>query len=316
MIVTQLPDLPPRPETAANAAFRRNFYSRWGRENSIVAGASRHAEYARLRQTLSIKTVQHGREHYYVGRRRLTVSDSTYLVLNEGREYSSVLESDREAFTCCIFFRPGLAQEVARARRLSMADALEQGTDLVPMSCGFSESLRYHDRTVSPVLRYLQHYVRNGTDDQAWYDEQCYFLVERLFRMEHELSGLADEIDCARASKRHELAKRLGWAVDYMHANLQEEISLDDLARAACLSPFHFLRHFRARYGRTPINYLRQHRTERALALLESTKLSITEIATEVGLSRLTLWRSLRRLWGAGPQRLRQQQTSPAPIQQ
>ena len=32
MILTDLPDLPPRPLTARVAAFRRDFYRRWGRE--------------------------------------------------------------------------------------------------------------------------------------------------------------------------------------------------------------------------------------------------------------------------------------------
>lgn len=303
MILTQLPDL-------KNTAFRKYFYSRWGLENSIVSGMSRHAEYAPFRQTLSVKTVLHGREHYYVGRRHLTVSDDTYLVLNEGRTYSSLLESDEEAFSCCIFFRPGLAEEVARARQLSSSAALDRGTQLDPLPCGFGESLRFHDKAVSPVLRYIQHTVRQENSDQAWYDEQCYFLVERLLRTEQRLSDLSEGLACTRAGKRQELAKRLGWAIDYIHTNLQEEISLGDLAEAACLSPFHFLRHFSARYGRTPISYLRHYRTGRAAALLDSTDLSISDIAAQVGLSRLSLWRSLRRITGESPQRRRKSKES------
>ena len=55
MILTTLPDLAPRPETAGNAEFRRRFYARWGRENAIVCGHARHAEYAVHPQTLSVK---------------------------------------------------------------------------------------------------------------------------------------------------------------------------------------------------------------------------------------------------------------------
>ena len=91
MILTQLPDLPPRPATARNAAFRRMFYDRWGKENWIVCGRAHRAEYPEYRQTCSIKAVFQGSEHYYVDRRRLTVTDETYLVLNEGRSYGSQL---------------------------------------------------------------------------------------------------------------------------------------------------------------------------------------------------------------------------------
>ena len=60
MILTQLPDLPPRPETPRNAAFRRMFYSRWGKENWIVCGHAQNARYFEYRQTCSIKAAFKG----------------------------------------------------------------------------------------------------------------------------------------------------------------------------------------------------------------------------------------------------------------
>lgn len=36
MILTEMPDLPPRPLTAANAAFRADYFARWGKENLIL----------------------------------------------------------------------------------------------------------------------------------------------------------------------------------------------------------------------------------------------------------------------------------------
>jgi hypothetical protein len=55
MILTELPDLPPRPETPANAAFRRDYVARWGKENTVLCGRSRLAEYPRVNHPLSIK---------------------------------------------------------------------------------------------------------------------------------------------------------------------------------------------------------------------------------------------------------------------
>ena len=105
MILTELPDLPPRPLTSRGAAFRRDFYRRWGRENCIVSGTSRHAEYGLFQQTLSIKCVAHGSEIYFVDRRRVAVSDDTFLVLNEGRVYASSLSSATDTYSFSIFSR-------------------------------------------------------------------------------------------------------------------------------------------------------------------------------------------------------------------
>ena len=48
MILTELPDLPPLPETRYNKAFREAFYEQWGKGNWIVCGWAHRAEYTRL----------------------------------------------------------------------------------------------------------------------------------------------------------------------------------------------------------------------------------------------------------------------------
>jgi hypothetical protein len=113
VILTSLPDLPPRPATLANAEFRRNFYARWGRENAIVCGQGRDVEYAVLTQQPSIKRVCGGAERSYLRERELAVDDDNYLVLNQGQRYGSRLRGARSVFSFAFFFRPGLVEEVA-----------------------------------------------------------------------------------------------------------------------------------------------------------------------------------------------------------
>ena len=94
-----------------------------------------------------------------------------------------------------------------------------------------------------------------------------------------------------------------------MHAHAADEITLKDIAAAAHLSRFHFLRLFRLVYGSTPVAALRELRTRRAQALMESTTLTAAEIAGRVGMSRIALWRSLRQK-GAGVRQLRRAEGS------
>ena len=305
MILTQLPDLPPRPATARNAAFRRMFYERWGKENWIVCGRAQRAQYPEYRQTCSIKAAFQGSEHYFVDRRRLTVTDETYLVLNEGRSYGSQLSAPTEAFSFAIFFRPGLQAEVALAARLNVEQALDADAERLYAPLEFNENLRRHDKVVSPVLQWIRRHVEMGVDDAGWYEEQFQYLLIRMLQSEQRLAELPQRLDCVRASKRRELMRRLGWATDFMHSNLHRTLTLDDLADAARLSSFHFLRTFRQLHGVTPMEYLREQRTRRALAMLESTELPVAEIAQLVGLSRLTLWRAVSKRAGSSPKSLR-----------
>ena len=74
-------------------------------------------------------------------------------------------------------------------------------------------------------------------------------------------------------------------ALELMRARLSEDISLDELAAEARLSPFHFARMFKQSVGVPPRVYLTQLRMEKACELLERTDLPVTEIAQEVGYS-------------------------------
>jgi len=306
MILTELPDLPPRPLTARVAAFRRDFYRRWGRENCIVSGMSRHAEYGLFRQTLSIKCAAQGSEVYFVDRRRVTVSDDTFLVLNEGRVYASSLNSATDTYSFSIFFRPGLGDEIAAGLQRPLDSALEDGSLPVKGCIEFDESLQHHNSKITPVLRFIQRQIAAGVRDENWLEEQCQFLLERLITAHHQReSHLASELEAARWPQRAELLRRLGWAVDFMHAHLADHITLADIAAAAHLSRFHFLRVFQAAHGRTPVAFLRELRTRRAVTMLRSTRLGVAEIAGRVGMSRLALWRSLRARGNAGARTVR-----------
>lgn len=73
-----------------------------------------------------------------------------------------------------------------------------------------------------------------------------------------------------------------------MDARFAEPLDLDDMARAAGFSRYHFAREFRAAFGETPGAYLSRRRVERAKRLLESANLTVTEVCMVVGFSSLS----------------------------
>jgi AraC-like DNA-binding protein len=70
-----------------------------------------------------------------------------------------------------------------------------------------------------------------------------------------------------------------------MRQNLGEHVSVDDLARAAIFSKFHFSRVFHRVTGLSPGNFLSAVRIEEAKRLLTSTSLPVTDISHLVGYS-------------------------------
>ncbi|WP_018657713.1 helix-turn-helix domain-containing protein [Actinomadura flavalba] len=72
-------------------------------------------------------------------------------------------------------------------------------------------------------------------------------------------------------------------AIDDIHQNIGEAITIDDLARTAMFSKFHFSRLFRQVTGVSPGRFLSAVRLEEAKRLLLTTSMSVTEITYRVG---------------------------------
>lgn len=74
---------------------------------------------------------------------------------------------------------------------------------------------------------------------------------------------------------------------DRIDREYAEPLDVEALARGVNMSAGHLSRQFRLAYGESPYSYLMTRRIERAMALLLSGDLSVTEICFEVGCSSL-----------------------------
>jgi AraC-like DNA-binding protein len=97
---------------------------------------------------------------------------------------------------------------------------------------------------------------------------------------------------------------RLIRARDFLAAQHSERTSLEDAARAAALSPFHFSRLFTAAFGETPHEFVTLIRIDEAKKLLLAGNHSVTDICLQIGYESLgsfsTRFRSLTGLSPAG----------------
>ncbi|RRS01907.1 GlxA family transcriptional regulator [Glycomyces terrestris] len=91
-------------------------------------------------------------------------------------------------------------------------------------------------------------------------------------------------------------------ARDWALANLDRPLSVDDLARRANMSRRSFTRRFREETGQSPAQWLTRQRVEHARHLLESTDLTVDQVARRSGLGTgVSLRQHLRASVGVSP---------------
>lgn len=94
--------------------------------------------------------------------------------------------------------------------------------------------------------------------------------------------------------------------VALMQQRLGDDLDLGDLASAAGLSRFHFLRLFKRSFGQTPYRHLLEQRLATARTMLCDTPLPVAEVAAACGFSSQShLSTALRRHCGVSPVELR-----------
>jgi AraC family transcriptional regulator len=100
--------------------------------------------------------------------------------------------------------------------------------------------------------------------------------------------------------------RRAVHAALWLDARSSESVDLDDAAREAGLSPFHFLRVFSSVLGVTPHQFLVRSRLRHAARLLARDGRPITDVALDVGFGDLSNFvRSFRRAAGVSPRTFR-----------
>ena len=113
----------------------------------------------------------------------------------------------------------------------------------------------------------------------------------------------SDEVELSRVGL---VDRRIRRAVELMHAHLDRELPLEEIAAAAYVSPFHFARLFKKLTGASPHAYLAALRASRAQTLLAETDLSVTEVAARVGYASSSHFsKAFRQATGLSPRAFR-----------
>jgi len=281
-----------------------------GKQNAILSGSGTQYHVRDFEGSLSIKSVISGSAVWETPpNRRYELHENTYLILNDRQHYRMTIDSARPVTTFCVFFERGFVEDVFRSKAAPASALLDEPDVSHARELGFIERIEAQRGPLRRELQRLKQRLASGRLSTEGCTDDVYRLAQRLLADHCQTALLASRLPAVRRGTREELFRRVLRGRDFLLSRLSESVSLKEVARAACLSPFHFHRAFQAAFSETPHQHATRHRLERARRLLRETDRSITEICLEAGFESLGSFSTLfRRTYGASPRQYRRPQ--------
>ena len=278
-----------------------------GISNMVLAFRASDIFFKAHKTALSIKCAFKGEEIYEINNRRIAVDDNSYLILNNGQEYSSYIEARREVESFCIFFSEKFINDMFRNFSLTHNKLMEEPESTSEYNVNFFQTLHHSDNLITPIIKEMKDNVMNLDFNREWFGEIFYRLAEKMFCLKRNINLKINEVPALKKGTKIEIFERVNIAKDFMLSTLNEQIKIEDIAKVANLSPYHFLRLFKEVFKETPRKYLMGKRLEKAKYLLKNTDMTVTDITLNIGFESLQYFsRLFKKTFGITPTKFRE----------
>jgi AraC family transcriptional regulator len=276
-----------------------------GEDNALLHARARRHQVENYAGPLSIKTVLAGRVAWTIAGRELVVDQSSFLIVSEGERYSMNIASRDPVETCCAFFAPGFVERTVLDATSPLEQSLDEPERTAPGAAPYLSAIHSDgERSLVGRVQSLAPRCTQALAPSGW-EEDFLLLAIELLRFQRNIREQAARIPAVRSSTRQELFRRLLIGREHMHSHSAETVSLTAVAKAACLSPFHFHRGFTQAFEQTPHAYLTAMRLAQARRMIEAGSL-VLDACLDAGFASASAFtRLFRSQYGENPSEVR-----------
>jgi AraC-like DNA-binding protein len=150
------------------------------------------------------------------------------------------------------------------------------------------------DPCLEDQFRLIIYYANQRDGKKNWWDftkeRKAYRLkngypADRPSKPWYELEQYktANRMHAKSTQVKEDISKKVRTAMSYLKKNYTEKISLHELSKIACISPFHFQRSFKAAYDQSPLQFATHLRLKKACRMLKVTRLPVNDIVIKCG---------------------------------
>jgi AraC family transcriptional regulator len=247
----------------------------WSVSNVLCTAGPKDRPFEERHDWVCVVAVVSGTFQYRTGQRRATLAPGALMLGNEGGSFECSHEHGAGDHCLSCHYEPGWFENIVA----SVPGARRAGFSVprIPPSDSLLPLLAAAEAAADPLE-----------------------MEEIALRMAAAAVMAQDTASLQAVSVRDE--RRVSATLRLIETQPEHPVTVADLAQAVAMSPYHFLRSFRAVVGMTPYQFILGQRLRRAAGQLRQTCDPIAEIAFDAGFGDLSSFnRRFRRVVGVPP---------------
>lgn len=232
-----------------------------------------------------VRFILGGSMTYTIDRNQYQIYTPTVALFNEYSDYSlKVPAQSNEVLQVGVAVNPKQLRSAAAAytetneRLLDNPELTNEHFTPVSHIWNFSQKASEFSNKLQSML------TKNDASKVEEKDDFLAYIFEWYFQENARYGGFfASLSDVKKKSTKEELIRRMEIANELIQFSDPSQLTVSDLAKKSSLSEFHFIRLYKKMYGRSPYQDVLQRKMKKALQLLQTTSLSIFDVAMSVG---------------------------------
>ncbi len=232
----------------------------------------------------AIKYVTEGTERYTVNNQLYHVNNGSYLLLNGAKEAKVEIESKSNVKGLCITISNVIIADTVAA--IVRPDTPFSDPELASFfyTDRFLENQYQSTHTaLGNRLRKISNEVQRSVFSANDIDNELFFeLAERLITDQILVFKQLQSIQAIKQATQRDLCRRVIRGREFIDSNYTRAITIEQVAKEAAMSEYHFFRLFKKVFQMSPHQYIMSRRLDAAKMLLKE-QLAVSDVAIECG---------------------------------
>jgi AraC-like DNA-binding protein len=254
--------------------------------NAFNLSSLKEFEHPVISNCFAIKFVRDGIERYQIHDHSFTVHSGSYLLLNGQKEGRISIDSNQYVKGMCMNISNELITDVAAT--LQAPDTPVSDPELASFfyTRNFLENqYRASHNQLGRKLQEIDNRIRHDVfSAEEVTTDLFYQLAELLVADQVKVFKQLQSINTVKAETQRDLCRRVLRGREFIDSHFTESLTIEQIARNAGMSEYHFFRLFKQMTGSTPYQYILSSRLKMASSLLKA-DYSVSDAAITTGFS-------------------------------